>query len=78
MAKVTINLDLSKDEDLRDYNLFNNSNNMFNALFEISYNLKKKVKYKLNEDENLEQFDLIFNSINEILEDNNIYLDKLQ
>ena len=77
MAKVTINLDLSKDEDLRDYNLFNNADNMYNALFEIAYNLKKVVDYKFDEDDN-GYSDLVFLAISEILEDNNINLDKLQ
>ena len=77
MAKVTINLDLSKDEDLRDYNLFNNADNMYNALFEIAYNLKKVVDYKFDGDDN-GYSDLVFLAISEILEDNNINLDKLQ
>ena len=77
MAKVTINLDLSKDEDLRDYNLFNNADNMYNALFEIAYNLKKVVDYKFDGDDN-GYSDLVFLAISKILEDNNIDLDKLQ
>lgn len=77
MAKIKISLDLRREVDLRYYNLFNNADNMYNALFEISYNLKKVVDYKFDGDDN-GYSDLIFNSITEILEDNNVDLDKLQ
>ena len=77
MAKIAIKLDLRRENDLRDYNLFNNADNMYNALFEIAYNLKKVVDYKFDEYDN-GYSDLVFLAISEILEDNNINLDKLQ
>jgi hypothetical protein len=76
MAKVTIELDLSKEEDLRDYNLYNNAGGMFDALFEISCNLKRKVSYQFDGDDN-GAFDLVFEMIADILEENNVIIDKL-
>lgn len=76
MAKVTVKFNLSKDEDLREYNLYNNAGGMFDALFEISHNLKKKVSYQFDGDDN-GAFDLVFEKIAEILEDNNVIIDKL-
>ena len=76
MAKVTIELDLDKDKDLRDYNLYNNAGGMFDALFEISRNLKRKVSYQFDGDDN-GAFDLVFEMIADILEENNVIIDKL-
>jgi len=76
MAKVTIELDLSKDKDLRDYNLYNNADGMFLSLFEISCNLKKKAEQKLNDDDN-GALDLVFEMIAEIMEENNVIIEKL-
>jgi len=76
MAKVTIKLDLKKKEDLRDYNLYNNAGGMFDALFEISCNLKKKVEFQFDGDDN-GAFDLVFEMIAEILEENNVIIEKL-
>jgi hypothetical protein len=76
MAKVIIKLDLKREADLRDYNLFNNANGMFDALFEISYNLRKKIKYQFDGDDN-GALDLVFEKIAEILEENNVIIDKL-
>lgn len=76
MAKVKIELDLRRPSDLRDYNLFNNSGGMFDALFEISCNLKKKAIYQFDGDDN-GAFDLVFEMIAEILEENNVIIDKL-
>ena len=77
MAKIKISLDLRREVDLRDYNLFNNADNMYNALFEIAFNLKKVVDYKFDGDDN-GYSDLVFFAISKILEDNNVDLDKLQ
>lgn len=76
MAKITIKLDLRREKDLRDYNLFNNSGGMFDALFEISQNLKKKATYQFDGDDN-GAFDLVFEMIADILEENNVIIDKL-
>lgn len=72
MAKVIIELDLDKDKDLRDYNLFNNASSMYNALFEISYNLKNKVKYTFDGDDN-GAFDSAFENIAKIIKENNVF-----
>ena len=76
MAKVKIKFNLNKDKDLRDYNLFNNSGGIIDALFEISQNLKKKVEFQFEGDDN-GAFDLVFEMIADILEDNNVIIDKL-
>ena len=76
MAKVTIELDLDKDKDLRDYNLYNNSGGMFDALFEISQRLKNKATFRFDGDDN-GAFDLVFEMIAEILEENNVIIEKL-
>ena len=76
MAKVKIELDLRRPNDLRDYNLFNNAGGMFDALFEISCNLKKKATYQFDGDDN-GAFDLVFEMIADILEENNVIIDKL-
>lgn len=80
MAKATIVFDLENDRDLRDYNLYNNSGGMFDALFEISCNLKKKMRFasekiNLNSQDTL---DVVFDAIEEILDDNNVKLEKLK
>lgn len=49
---------------------------MFDALFEISCNLRKKVKYQFDGDDN-GALDLVFEMISEILEENNVIIDKL-
>ena len=76
MAKVIIKLDLRRENDLRDYNLYNNAGGMFDALFEISCNLRKKVKYQFDGDDN-GALDLVFEMVAEILEENNVIIEKL-
>ena len=49
---------------------------MFDALFEISCNLKKKVEYQFDGDDN-GAFDMVFEAIAQIMEDNNVLIDKL-
>lgn len=79
MAKVIIKLDLKKPEDLREYNLYNNGDRMFDALSEISRKLKNKVEFLLeNTDKDRDEaLDLVFEMIAEILEDNNVIIEKL-
>jgi hypothetical protein len=76
MAKVKIELNLKKASDLRDYNLFNNAGGMFDALFEISCNLKKKAAFRFDNEDN-GAFDMVFEMIADILEENNVIIDKL-
>ena len=76
MAKVTIKLDLRRENDLRDYNLYNNVDGMFDSLHEITCNLKKKISYKFEGDDN-GALDLVFEAIAEILEENNVIIEKL-
>jgi len=80
MPKATIVFDLEKDRDLRDYNLYNNSGGMFDALFEISCNLKKKMRFASEEIDlkSGDTLDMVFEAIAEILEENNVIIDKLK
>jgi len=80
MAKATIVFDLEKDRDLRDYNLFNNAEGMFDALFEISYNLKKKMRFAVEEIDlkSGDTLDMVFEAIAEILDDNNVKIENLK
>jgi len=77
MAKATIEFDLDNARDLREYNLYNNAQGMFDALFEISYNLKKKISYQMDGDFGEDTLDLVFQSIAEVLEEHNVVIDKL-
>lgn len=79
MAKVKIILDLDNDKDLREYNLFNNSSNMHNCLFEISSNLKKEIRWLIEEKDvsSSDILDVTFKRIAEILEENYINIEKL-
>lgn len=76
MAKAIIKFDLSDSDDLREYDLFNNAGGMFCALFEISCNLKKSIYYQFDGDDN-GAIDLVFEKIAEILEENNVIIEKL-
>lgn len=79
MAKAKITFDLSNPDDVREYNLYNNAEGMFGALFEISCNLKKKMRYATEEIElkSGDTLDIVFEAIAEILEENNVIIDKL-
>jgi len=79
MAKVKIILDLDNDKDLREYNLFNNASNMHNCLFEISSNLKKEIRWLIEEKDvsSSDILDVTFKRIAEILEENYINIEKL-
>lgn len=74
MAKVKIILDLSNDDDLREYNLFNNGVNLNSCLFDITHNLKKEIRWLIEEKDisNFDVLDITFKRISEILEENNI------
>ena len=79
MAKVTIKLDLRRENDLRDYNMFNNASGMFDSLHNISCNLKKEMVWKIEDKDYTDGviLDLVFDRISEILEENNVIIDKL-
>jgi len=79
MAKATIVFDLENDRDLRDYNLFNNAEGMFDALLNISCNLKKEMVWKIEDKDYTDGviLDLVFERISEILENNNVIIEKL-
>ena len=79
MAKAKLIFDLSNPDDVREYNLYNNADGMFCSLFEISCNLKKKIRYSI-EDGRIESddvLDAVFEAISEILDDYNVIIDKL-
>jgi len=80
MAKAKIIFDLSDSEDLREYNLYNNSGGMFDALSEISCNLKKKMRFATEEMglNSRDTLDMVFEAVAEILEEKNVIIEKLK
>lgn len=79
MATAKIIFDLNNPDDVREYNLYNNSGGMFDSLFEISCNLKKKMRFAAEEGKlkSGDTLDMVFEAIAEILEDNNVIIEKL-
>ena len=47
------------------------------ALFQIQFNLKKKCEYRLEADEDIEEFDVIFEELNDIFNEYDIDAAKL-
>lgn len=79
MAKVIIEFDLNDEKDLRYYNLSNNAEGMFDALLNISCSLKKEMVWKIEDKDYTDGviLDLVFERIAEILENNNVIIEKL-
>ena len=84
--KATLEFDLNDSEDLRDYTRINKSLDMAMALWEITHNTKKGISYQLEgtkkdgseyEYTPYDVLDLVYDKIYEILEENNINIDKL-
>lgn len=83
MATAQLNFDLSNPDDLIEFTRANKSLDMALALWEIVYNTKKKFVWEVDAMENVtvqDMYDLVDNiylKINEILNDNDVNIDKL-
>jgi hypothetical protein len=80
MAKAIIKYDLSDPDDLREFKQNAASSAMASALFEITYNAKKRLEFELEQKENINKYEtleLVFERISEILYENNINIDEL-
>jgi len=76
--KAIIKFDLNKPEDkLRHYQCVS-SEDTATALWDIAYNLRKKVEWEVESRlDNVDPLDIVFEHIAGILEDNNIDIDRL-
>lgn len=75
--KAKLTFDLKDPDDNADFQRAVQYQNYHSALWEIAYNLNKKITWELEQDENLSDFEvkeLIFSKINDILEENNVIL----
>jgi len=70
-------LEFNLPEDSLEYKQVTKSNDMANALWDITHNTKKQLHYISEGEEQDKGIDLVFNKIYEILEDNNINTDEL-
>ena len=79
MSKAILEFDLSNMDDVNDYKRLSQNDNLSSFTFEIARNLKKKLFYKI-ENQNLdkhETLNLIFEEILELIEDKNINVELL-
>jgi hypothetical protein len=73
IAKLKFNLE--KQEDAEHFDMICNASNMHSALFQIKLNLKKQIKYKLEDMDRFDALDLVFDEINSIFEEYNINIE---
>lgn len=76
--KARLTFDLSEPEDRIDFAKCNKASGMASVLWEISYNLKKKIEWKI-ESENLSNYDVldkVFDAIREELYAHNVNVDE--
>ncbi len=79
MPIVTIKYDLSNPDDVNEYQISLKANAMACALFEIMYNMKKKMEWEI-EQNNLNGYDTLdklYEKIWEEIQDKDINIDKL-
>jgi len=77
MAKVIIKFDLdSPDDKLRHYQCVS-SEDMSTALWDIAYNLRKKVEWEVDSNPGKDPIDIVFERISEIIEENGIDIQKI-
>lgn len=68
MSKAILEFDLSDSDDLASYTRVVNADKMASALFEIRYNMLKRVRYALESNDS-DALDLIGEEISNILND---------
>lgn len=82
MAKAILEFDLNEPDDRKDHMRAVKSTDMALALWEIVYNIKKKIEYEIEQDEylDLSQYDIvdkIYEKIQNELNERGINLDQL-
>ena len=79
MAKAILEFDLNEPDDIMAHKRATKATDMAVALWEILYNTKKSVEWSLEDKgyDKSEVLDLVYDRINEILEEHNIKLDDL-
>ena len=79
MAKAILEFDLNEPDDVIAHKRVAKSLDMVVALWTIIYNTKKGLEWSLEDKElnKYEVLDLVYDRINEILEEHNIKLDDL-
>jgi hypothetical protein len=79
MAKAILEFDLNEPDDVIAHKRAAKSLDMVVALWTIIYNTKKSLEWSLEDKElnKYEVLDLVYDRINEILEEHNIKLDDL-
>ena len=88
MSKAILKFDLSDPDDLQDFKRATKANDMAFAFFDIFRNTKKSLEWEISskiesakdngdEFDALDALDLIYGTLYEKLEDNNINIDEL-
>lgn len=78
--KATLTFNLSDPDDSRDYYLVNKSSDMAMFIWHLSHNAKKELEYEIESKKKMnsyETLDMIFEKIHELLNENDINIDKL-
>lgn len=76
--KAKLKFNLEKQEDKENFEMVCNASNMHYAIFQIKLNLKKQIKYQLEDMDGMDRFDaldLVFDEINSIFEEYNINIE---
>lgn len=76
MASVRIEFELNNPEDFQAFQLYSQIDAMSSVLFEITHNLKKKVRYSLNGDSD-DVLDVVFKEIHNLIEESGVDINKL-
>ena len=80
MAIATIKFDLSDIEDLNDFKRMLSADDAISILWELTHNKRKQLSYKLDTENwmnRYEALDMVFDEINEMVEDEGLNLEEL-
>jgi hypothetical protein len=73
--KVVVEFDMNESEDMVSHKLFCKMHDMASVLFEIQYNLKKRVEYAMEEGK--DAFDAYSEELFELLQDYKIDMEDI-
>jgi hypothetical protein len=80
MAKITIEFNLDNADDKRGYYINYKAEDMAMFIWELSYNVKKKIEHDIEVSSKFSKYDtldLVFDKIHEMLQEYDINVDKL-